>query len=387
MTFASQVPYDPVNWLEQLYVGSENAVRNIASEVVRTCARRQPQPIAIELPVASLAVRLLSLDASNGLQLDERYTRAHLETFIGRCVERIARSDRTVFAQTLHMQWFINSNPMSRTRFIAQINWQQQRHAGRSQRLWTEIRTMRCEQPAERERLLRKICADVIISCRLGNVQCADLLAEVLVALRSVMQPDYVQLFAEADEETRSERLAEVRATVAGVLVYNKDCGFAGKEIVEVRDLLAESLALTGERLAATAQRLRARTDLLSTVLWLKERGELTREMEVTSDDGVGRSHVVRVEAEVDVERLQSVLMLERQHEASVRQFQYVADRVREMHALELKNYGGKLEQLRDLLHLKTAVPTEQVYVSATPLRLNIRTDDHLMTPSYNRSA
>lgn len=72
-----------VLWLEQLNVGSENAVHNVAREVLRTCASRQVESIPT-LPIASLAVRLLCLDPTNGLQLDEHYTRADLETFIDR---------------------------------------------------------------------------------------------------------------------------------------------------------------------------------------------------------------------------------------------------------------------------------------------------------------
>lgn len=353
------------SFLHQFAVGSDNVIKNITSEVVRECARRR---VRVDEPVVSLAVRLLCLDPANGLRLDASYERSDLEEFVAKCVARFSDAHHGPASATLHMQWFSAAHTIDVQR-IAHV--QETQRAQRTQKLVDEILGVRCKTDIDRERLLRKIAVDVIVNGALGSPANQQLCMDICTALKSVMSPADIAAFVAASRDVRLETLRQLRQVVCGIYIFNKDSGYCGDDMVDVGALVTDGQASTMARMSVAADEIKYRANLLSTVLSdvdVAMVAATTTKAPVAVGGGLAVGATTAATAAAlavgDVQLLQRAMVMQRQHKVLVRNLlQSLAEVKVELDA-GLKAFWAELQTIRKRLQFKTAIPTEQIFVS-----------------------
>lgn len=329
-------------FMHQFAVGSDNAIRNITSEVVRECTRRR---VRVDEPVVSLAVRLLCLDPANGLRLDASYERSDLEEFVAKCVARFSDAHNGPASATLHMQWFSEAHTIDVRRIDAV---QESQRSQRTAKLVEEIVTVRCRTDVERERLLRTIAVDVIVHGALGSPANQRLCLDICTALKSVMSPADVATFVSANREGRLHTLRQLRQVVCGIYIFNQDSGYCGEDMVDVGALVTDGQASTMARVSVAADEIKYRVNLLSTVLSGEAGGRAGEAAPATGDEQL----------------LLAAMVMQRQQQVLVRQLlESVAEVKVELDA-GLKEFWAELQTIRKTLQFKTAIPTELIFVS-----------------------
>lgn len=349
----------PMMALAQFSVGSDNAIKNITSEVVRDCAKID---IHIEEPVVSLAVRLLCLDPANGLQLDEHYDRSDLEEFVAKCVAKFQdRSNSSI--KTLHMQWLGMEYSIDPERIIST---QETIMRTKLRKLTNEILSAPCKQPEDRERVMKKMAVDVIMYCSLGSPANQQLCIEVVTALKSVMSPEDMCDFGAAKRDARLDTLFQLRDIVCGIYIFNKDSGFCGEDIVDVSTLVTSGHATTLNKLSIAVDEIEHRTNLLPTVVakYRNELGEKLGPADAVFEVRLVLPRGVLPAAESDLVLLQNMLIMNRQHGVYLRRMQRALGKLKADIDIALKAFHAKLKMIRETVQYKTAIPTDQIFVS-----------------------
>lgn len=355
----------PSTTLEKFSVGSDNAIKNITSEVVRDCAKID---IHVEEPVVSLAVRLLCLDPANGLQLDQHYDRRDLEEFVAKCVSKF--QDQTSSSiKTLNMQWFGMERTINPDRIVST---QEAAMRAKLKKLTNEILSAPCKQPDDREKVVKKMAVDVIMYCSLGSPANQQLCIEVVTALKSVMSPADMSDFGASKRDARLDTLYQLRDIVCGIYIFNKDSGFCGEDIVDVSVLVTGGHSTTLNKLSIAADEIEHRTNLLATVV-AKYRNAIGQKLgppDVVLEAELVLAADVLPASESDLTLLQNMLMMNRQHGVYIGKMQRALGKLKTDIDHGLKTFRAKLLVIRETVLFKTAIPTDQIFVSLKYHRL-----------------
>ncbi|KAJ6640303.1 Cilia- and flagella-associated protein 206 [Pseudolycoriella hygida] len=305
--------------------------------------------------LATVVIKLLSLDPSHGLHLDGEMDRRSLGSFVRKCVEILC--DRfSGLHLTLNMQIYFAEHIIDVER-LSKINRQTIRENIAA--LTKDIITGDYKTHYDQERLLKKIAVDVLVTTSMGNPINGKLIQETLSALKSVLSKSEIASFVAAKDVDRMASLEGIREVICGILIFNRDNGFYAEEKIDVEQLVHSGFTTTRSQLNISVNELRSRLDLLSTVLSNCIKvcdNEIKLDKHFNSMDPVVFSKLVKA------------LIMFRQHEGYVDSLSKSLGEVKSVIDTSVKAFHDKLQHIHELVKFRTAIPTDKIFPEFTTL-------------------
>ncbi|KAM9315371.1 cilia- and flagella-associated protein 206 [Gastrophryne carolinensis] len=315
---------------------AESVIKNIIREIAQECAEKGH---TVSETLVAFVVKAIVLDSRNGFNVDRVLTKNDVQKLIKLCVDRLLDT-KSSSLETIKMQVYFDMNYTSRGEFL------DEHHRVLESRLAPvsrEITDSRARMAEELESLYRKIVSYVLLRSGLGSPTDIKVVREATAALQSVFPHTELGTFLSLTKKDKERQLKELAMIVTGIRLFNKDCGKGGEGIDDLPTLLKEAIPATTKHIDS---------ELQSSREMIYKYTALIEEM----DGKRAKANLL------NVTQLKEALFNARQHEAFVNII--LSDIITCAQQVEMidKQYGAQMEQLRDTVRSKTAVPTAQVY-------------------------
>lgn len=185
---------------------------------------------------------------------------------------------------------------------------------------------------------------------------CFQIFQDVSAALSSVMAPNDVIQFFQLKRDAKLDLIYEYRSIVCGIYIYNKESGLCGRDHVDIRTLVVNGHASTESMVNMAVDEVESRIAMLTSFLE-KNHNESGEMLEATKKDESRCS---------DVEMIINVLIMHRQHMSGLVNLVRMVGRLRAEIDCALRNFNDKLELIRTKVQFKTAIPTDDIFVSTS---------------------
>ncbi|XP_073192727.1 cilia- and flagella-associated protein 206 isoform X2 [Lepidochelys kempii] len=241
---------------------------------------------------------------------------------------------------TIKMQVYFDMNYTDR---VELLNEQHRILEARLAPVSREITDNRARTREELESIYRKIVSYVLLRSGLGSPTDIKVVREATAALQSVFPQTELGVFLSLSKKDKERQLKELTMIVTGIRLFNKDCGKGGEGIDDLPAILNEAIPAATQPIDAE---LRASQDLAyryTAVLEMKH-----------------ESPHRNIESRLSM--LKEALFNVRQHEAFLCIIlSDVITCAREVEMMD-KQFAAQIEQLKNTVKAKTAVPTSQVF-------------------------
>lgn len=289
--------------------------------------------------LVAFMVKAVVLDPRNEFNVDRALTKADVQKLIKVSVDRLLDT-RNPSLDTIKMQVYFDMNYTNRVELIKE---QHQVLESRLSPISREITDNRARTREEMESVYRKIVSYVLLRSGLGSPTDIKVIREATAALQSVFPQTELAAFLSHTKKEKERQLKELTMIVTGIRLFNKDCGKGGEGIDDLPAILTEAIPAATHHIDIE---LHASQELAH---------RYTAMIEIM--------HESRTAAmELNVTMLKEVLYNVRQHEAFL--CVILSDVITCAQEVEMmqKQYAAQMEQLKNVVRAKTAVPTSQVY-------------------------
>ncbi|XP_068135495.1 cilia- and flagella-associated protein 206 isoform X2 [Hyperolius riggenbachi] len=315
---------------------AESVIKNIIREIAQECAEKGH---TVSETLVAFVVKAVVLDSRNGFNVDRTLTKNDVQKLIKLCVDKLLDT-KSPSLETIKMQVYFDMNYTSRGEFL------DEHHRVLESRLAPvsrEITDSRARTAEELESLYRKIVSYVLLRSGLGSPTDIKVVREATAALQSVFPHTELGTFLSLGKRDKERQLKELTMIVTGIRLFNKDCGKGGEGIDDLPTVLKEAIPATTKHID---------TELQSSRDMIFKYTALIEDM----DGKRARNNLI------NLTQLKEALYNARQHEAFLNII--LSDIITCAQQVEMmdKQYGAQMEQLRDTVQSKTAVPTAQVY-------------------------
>ncbi|XP_048350752.1 cilia- and flagella-associated protein 206 isoform X1 [Sphaerodactylus townsendi] len=317
---------------------AENVIKNIIREIGQECAMKGQ---TVSETLVAFMVKVVVLDPRNGFNVDRTLTKADVQKLIKLCIERLLDT-RNPSLDTIKMQVYFDMNYSSR---VDLINEQHRILESRLAPVGREITDNRARTREELESVYRKMVSYVLLRSGLGSPTDIKVIREATAALQSVFPQTELAVFLSLNKKEKERHLKELTMIVTGIRLFNKDCGKGGEGIDDLPAILNEAIPAATHHIEIelqTSQDLAYRyTAIIETM-----------------------HQSLNAEMELKLTMLKEVLYNVRQHEAYL--CVILSDVITCSQEIDMmqKQLAAQMEQLKDVVRAKTAVPTSQVYPS-----------------------
>uniref|UniRef100_A0A6J0TJP5 Cilia- and flagella-associated protein 206 n=1 Tax=Pogona vitticeps TaxID=103695 RepID=A0A6J0TJP5_9SAUR len=315
---------------------AENVIRNIIREIGQECAMKGQ---TVSETLVAFMVKAVVLDPRNGFNVDRTLTKADVQKLIKLSVDKLLDT-RNPSLDTIKMQVYFDMNYTSR---VELINEQHRVLESRLAPVSREITDNRARTREEMESVYRKIVSYVLLRSGLGSPTDIKVIREATAALQSVFPQTELAAFLSLSKKEKERQLKELTMIVTGIRLFNKDCGKGGDGIDDLPAILNEAIPAASHHidieLHASQQLAYQYTALIET---MHESQNADLELRVTM--------------------LREVLYNVRQHEAFL--CIILSDVISCAQEVDMmrKQFEAQMEELKNVVREKTAVPTSLVY-------------------------
>nr|XP_056712520.1 cilia- and flagella-associated protein 206 isoform X1 [Euleptes europaea] len=315
---------------------AENVIKNIIREIGQECAMKGQ---TVSETLVAFMVKAVVLDPKNEFNVDRTLTKADVHKLIKLCIERLLDT-RNPSLDTIKMQVYFDMNYTNR---VDLINEQHRILESRLAPVSREITDNRARTREELESVYRKIVSYVLLRSGLGSPTDIKVIREATAALQSVFPQTELAAFLSLSKKEKERQLKELTMIVTGIRLFNKDCGKGGEGIDDLPAILNEAIPAASHHIDIELQ----------TSQYLAYR--YTAMVETMHQS-------LNAEMELKLTMLREVLYNVRQHEAYL--CVILSDVITCAQEVEMmqKQFAAQMEQLKDVVRAKTAVPTSQVY-------------------------
>ncbi|XP_050806082.1 cilia- and flagella-associated protein 206 isoform X4 [Gopherus flavomarginatus] len=323
-------------WSRMSHSQAESVIKNIIREIGQECAMKGQ---TVSETLVAFMVKAVVLDPRNEFNVDRTLTKNDVQKLIKLCVSRLLDAVNPSL-DTIKMQVYFDMNYTNR---VELLNEQHRVLEARLAPVSREITDNRARTREELESIYRKIVSYVLLRSGLGSPTDIKVVREATAALQSVFPQTELGVFLSLSKKDKERQLKELTMIVTGIRLFNKDCGKGGEGIDDLPAILNEAIPAATQPIDAE---LRASQDLAY---------RYTAVLEMMRES----SHR-NIEARLSM--LKEALFNVRQHEA----FLYIilSDVITCAQEVEMmdKQFAAQIEQLKNTVQAKTAVPTSQVF-------------------------
>ncbi|KAM5165315.1 cilia- and flagella-associated protein 206 [Mantella aurantiaca] len=315
---------------------AESVIKNIIREIAQECAEKGH---TTSETMIAFVVKAIVLDSRNGFNVDRILTKNDVQKLIKLCVDRLLDT-RSPSLETIKMQVYFDMNYTSRGEFL------DEHHGVLESRLAPvsrEITDSRARTAEELESLYRKIVSCVLLRSGLGSPTDINVVREATAALQSIFPHTELGTFLSLVKKDKERQLKELTMIVTGIRLFNKHCGKGGEGIDDLPTVLKEAIPATTKHIDSELQSSREMIYKYTTVL----------------EETHGKQAKTNLP---NLTQMKEALYNARQHEAFLNVI--LSDIITCAQQVDMidKQYWAQMEQLRDTVRSKTAVPTAQVY-------------------------
>ncbi|XP_061479269.1 cilia- and flagella-associated protein 206 [Rhineura floridana] len=315
---------------------AESVIKNIIREIGQECAMKGQ---TVSETLVAFMVKAVVLDPRNGFNVDRTLTKADVQKLIKLSIDRLLDT-RNPSLDTIKMQVYFDMNYTNR---VELINEQHHVLDSRLAPVSRDITDNRARTREELESVYRKMVSYILLRSGLGSPTDIKVIREATAALQSVFPQTELAAFLTLTKKEKERQLKELTMIVTGIRLFNKECGKGGEGIDDLPAILNEAIPAASHHIDIELQ---ASKELAHRYTSLIEMMHLSQNAEM----------------ELRVTMLKEVLYNVRQHEAFLciilSDVITCAQEVDMMH----KQFAAQMEQLKNVVQSKTAVPTSLVY-------------------------
>uniref|UniRef100_A0A8D0DW11 Cilia- and flagella-associated protein 206 n=1 Tax=Salvator merianae TaxID=96440 RepID=A0A8D0DW11_SALMN len=315
---------------------AEGVIRNIIREIGQECAMKGE---TVSETLVAFMVKAVVLDPRNGFIVDRTLTKADVQKLIMLCVDRLLDT-RNPSLDTIKMQVYFDMNYTTR---VELINEQHHVLESRLAPVSREITDNRARTREEFESIYRKIVSYVLLRSGLGSPTDIKVIREATAALQSVFPQTELATFLSLNKKEKERQLKELTMIVTGIRLFNKDCGKGGEGIDDLPAILNEAIPAATHHIDIELQTSRDLAHKYTALIEMMHQSQ-------------------NAEMELKVTMLKEVLYNVRQHEAFL--CIILSDVITCAQEVDImqKQFAAEMEQLKNIVRSKTAVPTSLVY-------------------------
>ncbi|XP_026508712.1 cilia- and flagella-associated protein 206 [Terrapene carolina triunguis] len=323
-------------WSRMSHSQAESVIKNIIREIGQECAMKGQ---TVSETLVAFMVKAVVLDPRNEFNVDRTLTKNDVQKLIKLCVSRLLDTANPSL-DTIKMQVYFDMNYTNR---VELLNEQHRILEARLAPVSREITDNRARTREELESIYRKIVSYVLLRSGLGSPTDIKVVREATAALQSVFPQTELGVFLSLSKKDKERQLKELTMIVTGIRLFNKDCGKGGEGIDDLPAILNEAIPAATQPIDAE---LRASQDLAY---------RYTAVLEMMCE-----SPHRNIEARLSM--LKEALFNVRQHEAFL--CIILSDVITCAQEVEMmdKQFAAQIEQLKNTVQAKTAVPTSQVF-------------------------
>ncbi|XP_072498882.1 cilia- and flagella-associated protein 206 isoform X1 [Notamacropus eugenii] len=318
------------------YSQAECVIKNIIREIGQECAHYGE---TVSETLVAFMVKAVVLDPSNGFNMDRNLTRSDVQKLVKICVDKLL-DKKNPSLDTIKMQVYFDMNYTNRGEFL------DEHHRVLESRLSIvsrEITDNRARTREELESLYRKIVSYILLRSGLGSPTDIKVVREATAALQSVFPQSELGTFLSLSKKDKERQLKELTMIVAGIRLFNKDCGKGGEGIDDLPAILNEAIPATTQHIDTQLQTSQEQAYRYTAIL---EKATL---------------NPLRMK-ELEPLKIKEALFNLRQYEVFLNII--LSDIITCAQEVEMmiKQLAAQMEQLKMTVQAKTAVPTSQVY-------------------------
>nr|XP_023666051.1 cilia- and flagella-associated protein 206 isoform X2 [Paramormyrops kingsleyae] len=326
------------------YAPAGNIIKSIIREVVKECLAKGQ---TVSETLATFMVKAVVLDPQNQFNVDRTITKQDVQEVIERCVQRLV-DRQSPSVDTIKMQAYFDMHYTSRQEYL-----KEHRRALQAELIpvTREITDSRAKSRDELETVYGKIVSYVLLRSRMGSATDISTVREAAAALRSVFPQPELGVFIPLSRKDKEQQLEELSMLVTGIRLFNRDRKKGGSTIDDLPAILNESISTSIKHIKFETG---ASQNLSYQYIALLE--------------GLQAAEIALKDGTVPPEFLKEALYNARQHEAFLGLI--LADvRVCEEQTQSLQSeLHAQMDELKIIVHSKTAVPTAQVFPHFTAL-------------------
>ena len=317
--------------------GTMEEIQKIVFEIADRCSRRR---IPVNDMLAAFVAKSVILESPDRFQLDSALKPEDVEELVNLAVDRLGKEDDPSL-ETLRMQVAFDSAYVARQEQLEKDRAAAKRSYGVIEQSICAVKLQSTKDVGGMGQMHRLIVAALLTKTG-QSTQNQVYQKEVAAALESVLPRANLHAFTSLSYSDKRDRLTDLHHYVLGIRLFNKAIGKGGTGLA---DRISEAYSATNELAHLVEQQLdaaRQEVEEYSTVI----------------------THVLAQEAEASVplKRLQDELTNRRQFKSFLESFhEEVFVNLDRVQALAQDN-EAELDELKDLVGRKSAVPKERVY-------------------------
>jgi hypothetical protein len=314
-------------------------IQKIVFEIADRCSRRR---IPINDMLAAFVAKTVILESPERFQLDRALKPEDIEELVGLAVDRLSKEDDPPL-ETLRMQVAFDAAYVQRQEELEKERAATKRSYSVIEQAICALKLQSTKDVGGMGQMNRLIVAALLTKTG-QSTQNEVYQKEVAAALESVLPRANLHAFTSLAYSDKRDRLADLHLYVLGIRLFNKALGKGGAGLP---DKIAEAYAATREL-----------SEMVS-----DELGQAKQEVDEYT---IVIEHVLQAGADamsgVPLKRLQDELTNRRQYLSFLESFQEEVEvNAEQVHQL-VEKYEAELDELRDLVGRKSAVPKERVY-------------------------
>mmetsp|Transcript_58570 Transcript_58570/g.137604 ORF Transcript_58570/g.137604 Transcript_58570/m.137604 type:complete len:640 (-) Transcript_58570:336-2255(-) len=315
-------------------------IQKIVFEIADRCARRK---VPVTDMLAAFVAKAVILESPEKFQLDRALSASDVEELVTLAVERLSQEDDPSL-ETLRMQVSFDSAYVQRQESLEKDRATRKRGYNIIEQSICAMKLQSAKDVGGMGQIHRLIVAALLTQT--GQAPQNEIYQkEVAAALESVLPRANLHAFTSLAYADKRARLADLHNYVLGIRLFNKAIGKGGVGLV---DKLREANASTQELATKVLEQLQAAT-------------RDVEEYEAVIQYVASQQNNPAV-ADIPLKRLQDELTNRRQYLSFVQSFEVEAMNGREAVMQLAREYEHDMDDLRELVGRRSAVPKERVY-------------------------
>lgn len=316
---------------------AESVIRNIIQEICLECSTNGQ---TISETLAAFMVKAAVLDPEYDFNVERTLTKDDVQKLIQRCVARLMDTESPSL-DTIKMQVHFDMNYSTIEEFLKEHHRVLE---GRLKPVIRDITDARARSRDELDALYRKIVSYVLLRSGLGSPTDIGVVREATAALQSVFPQTELGTFMALTLLDKEKQLKELSNIITGIRLFNRDCGKGGEGIDDLPSILRDALQATSQSLE---------TELRKTL-------QIAYHFTGVLLSIIDSPHPPPSSPSVPL--MKECLTNSRQHQAYLKilmqDIVYCAQQLEELE----NNFQTRMQQLKETVQAKSAVPTAHVY-------------------------
>ncbi|KAG8322014.1 hypothetical protein J6590_032746 [Homalodisca vitripennis] len=332
-------------------IETKNIFKFITKEITTKCAAKG-QNISTACALRIMKITMQNPEYEFGAEM---LTRGQIQQLIMTCVSKLTDSIGSS-SRTIEMQVYFSSHYATKDEIIME---HRRTVLSRTEPLIAEIKDAVVTSNEDMRHLYRKLVVVITLLSGLGNPTASTVLKEATAALHSVFPLSELTRFMTLSDDDKMRQIVELKQIVSGIRLFNRDSHKGGEGIDDMPTILQQAVAATRDLLMQAIQETQEQVERLTGYLE-------TVYCETVQAD----SDTLRVSVVTPVIADEELALLKENTVHLIQYLIYLRTLLDDVQMCEkdivilCSRVTERLLQLHDTVRYRTAIPTNQVYMS-----------------------